>query len=337
MRVRLPLWKMQGAIAQVIPSELAQLETVESIRPDWLGRTINMPVTANITVAAPAQLSVFDQEIEVIQPLRLIFSAEINGDRRSKTHDFILSARYGFDVDQDWNLILVELEPARFQGLLPPPLFGSINPDLSALMGQTTEVLGGLRVNLMTILNAEQGLRARMAALAQTFAVPGNQETFALRVQSAHVNDVRLDSEGVQMAFVLNMRSIPSDSQSSASQPSDSQGSLNLPPLSTARREAGDMQIPIAFPVDLDEFRSVLQQHLGPHSLAGGQMTIRELQLIGIHDQAMVVRVDADQIDPGGIGLKNGVPFIYSCILVFMGQRRALGSYQHLCLRRCAP
>ena len=101
-------------MTRAIPIEIARMEAVQQVRIGGSNTRASLSLTAFVGPAAPAQISVFDQEVEVIQPLRLTVEGELQGRQETKTRDFILAARYGFDVDQDWNLILIELEPARF-------------------------------------------------------------------------------------------------------------------------------------------------------------------------------------------------------------------------------
>ena len=104
------------ALTTLIPAEVIRLEWRERLVPYWSLNEVDIELSAVVSRQSPAQLTVFDQELEMIQPLRLTVEARTADVSETEVRDFIVAARFGLGFDQDWNWQVIELEPARLLG-----------------------------------------------------------------------------------------------------------------------------------------------------------------------------------------------------------------------------
>ena len=293
------------ALTTLIPAEVIRLEWRERLVPYWSLNEVDMELSAVVSRQSPAQLTVFDQELEMIQPLRLTVEARTADVSETEVRDFIVAARFGLGFDQDWNWQVIELEPARLLGFGSPRLFGSLNPDLSSLVTDLeADLAASLLENLGAELNDENALRAQLSQIFAQVALPsGNQASaslLTLAVAEGHVGDVRLSQDQVEATLIVTLAQADGEG---ADTPAATVSTL--PKLSNAPKVAEHFQTPVAFSVSMGEAAQNLAQNERLLSVEGGELLVNKIRVLHPFGDALLVKVDAEQIDPGGHRFKK--------------------------------
>ena len=152
-----------------------------------------------------------------------------------------------------------------------------------------------------------EAIPRHIAALAKDLKVPTSQAgTHSLAIESGHVKAIKLNRTSVDIDLALYLAEAPEPRP-------------GLPALTLSSRPLDGFQIPIAFTASLSEVAQDLAKNERLLRIDGGELLVNKIRILRPHGDALLVKVDAEQIDPGGHRFKKRGTFH---ILVQMGFHR---------------
>ena len=296
LNVTLPLNRLIEAMDRQVPQVFYEASENQSLTPYWTIDEIDMRINFRAERLGPAQLNMFGDYVEIMQPARLFITGEAPDVSETESRDFILTARYALTLDRDWAITLEEVEAPRILGLNAPRLFASVTPDMSALtLWLNQDLATNLTRNLNTELNGQGGLRALVQDLADDLGTPtpmkDGQVWPAMGLVSADLVNQSIDGKTARFDLVLSF--------------SQTDQTVAVPALGQSDRQASPLEIPFTFSASIAELSGLLKANERQLEVAGGSLLVNKIKVLRPHGEALLVKVDGEEINPGGHQFKK--------------------------------
>lgn len=296
MRVTFPLKRLVTAMDVRIPAVFYEASENQRLTPYWSIDEIDMRINFRAERLGPALVNLFGSHVEIIQPARLFVTGQAPDVEETETRDFILASRYAITLGEDWHITLGEVEPPRVLGLHAPRLFASVSPDMSALtLWLNEDLAANLTQGLNQELNKSGGLRALVENFAQEFGV---EQTLSdgqiwprLGLSEAFLVAQRIDRQQTEFDLVLTLNQ-------------DEAGEA-LPPLLPQQTTPKILEVPFTLSASVAELAGLLTENERGMAVDDGFLQVNKIKILRPHGDAMLVKVDATDINPGGHQFKK--------------------------------
>ena len=315
MRVTFPLSRLVEAMDSQVPAVFYEASENQRLIPYWSIDEIDMRVNFRAERLGPALVNLFGSHVEVIQPARLFVTGQAPDVEETETRDFILASRYALTLGEDWQIRLDEVEPPRVLGLHAPRLFASVAPDMSALtLWLNQDLAANLTEGLNREVNKSGGMRALIKALVTDMAVEqklsDGQIWPRMGIRQAHLVAQRLDRQKTEFDLVLTL--------------DQSVATTDLPPLRASTKVATPLEVPFTFSASVAELAGLLTANERQLDAAGGSLQVNKIKILRPHGDAMLVKVDATDINPGGHQFKKRGTFHILARVAFNSETKTI-------------